>query len=115
MDVLGFRMREEPEPIDGESLLPILRAERHERLTPIGFESQQQMCLTDNEYKLYSADLGETYELYDLLNDPFETQDIAADFPETVQSRKKALNNWRESCRESCRRLGSGCTDPVEG
>jgi len=55
----------------------------------------------NNRYKIYSSDSGETFALYDLVNDPSETTDISADHIEVVSKLKKQLEEWRKSCRNS--------------
>ena len=100
LEVLGFRMKGQPEPIDGVSLLPIIEGKMTKRPVPIGFESSKQVSLTDNHHKVYSNDGGKTYLLFDLLEDPGETRDIAAEKPQILQSMKTALDKWRLSCKE---------------
>lgn len=88
-------------PRDGISLLPVIAGEQTEREKPIGFESQKQLAWTTQQYKLYSKNGGETWELYDLLNDPSETKNLAAASPELVQQLSQSLAQWRESCKLS--------------
>jgi hypothetical protein len=71
------------------------------RPVPIGFESNKQVSLTDNRYKIYSKDDGKTFMLFDLLEDPAESMDIAADKPQILHSMKAALATWRQSCKNS--------------
>jgi arylsulfatase len=101
LDVLGFRMKGQPEPIDGISLVPLINGTMTERPVPIGFESAKQVSLTDNRYKIYSGDLGKTYMLFDLIKDPGETHDLAAEKPQIVESMKATLTRWRQSCKDS--------------
>jgi arylsulfatase A-like enzyme len=101
MDLLGFRLEGQPEPLDGLSLLPLLRDENDRRDHAIGFQSEQQLALVDDQYKLYSPDDGETFELYDVLADPEETTDRAADDPDRVRRMADHLAAWRASCRQS--------------
>jgi len=101
LDVLGFKMKGQPEPIDGVSLLPLIKGKMTKRPVPIGFESANQVSLTDNRYKIYSSNKGKTYMLFDLLEDPGEAKDLAAEKPQILQSMKATLIKWRKSCRES--------------
>jgi arylsulfatase len=101
LDVLGFRMKGQPEPIDGISLVPLINGTMTERPRPIGFESSKQVSLTGNCYKIYSGDRGKTYMLFDLIKDPGETRDLAAEKPQLVQSMKTTLAKWRRSCKDS--------------
>ncbi|TWU43524.1 Arylsulfatase [Novipirellula aureliae] len=101
LDVLGLQTDNTTKPVDGISLVPLINGKMDSRTLPIGFQSRKQQSLTDNQYKLYSRDSGKTYELYDLENDPYETSDIAAANPEVVESMKKSLQEWIESCQNS--------------
>ena len=101
MDVLGFKMKGRPEPIDGISLLPLIEDKMFERPLPIGFESRKQVSLTGNRYKIYSKDNGKTYMLFDLRNDPGENKDLASEKPQVLQSMKATIVKWRKSCKDS--------------
>jgi hypothetical protein len=39
--------------------------------------------------------------LFDLLEDPGENNDLAAEKPQVLQSMKTALVKWRKSCKDS--------------
>lgn len=101
LDAVGFKIPEAPKPTDGISMMGIIEGKQTERPTPIAFESQKQLAFIDNRYKLYSKDAGETYELYDIINDESETKDLAAEKPETVTDMKAKLDMWRASCKNS--------------
>ncbi|PHS01809.1 MAG: N-acetylgalactosamine 6-sulfate sulfatase [Blastopirellula sp.] len=101
-------------PIDGVSLVPVFSGKKYERQTPIGFQTGNMSALSDNRYKLYRAGGQKnakavkekqakpvTLELYDLLADPGETNNIAGKHPEIVASMLKQLIAWQESCAES--------------
>lgn len=100
LDVLGFTMPDAPEPIDGVSLLPLIRGEMKERPCPIGFQSDGQATLNDNRYKLVVQG-KKTPEMYDLLADPSETTDIAKEHPDVVAKMSVQLEAWKESCKRS--------------
>lgn len=69
--------------------------------------------LIEDRYKLvyhsspsrHPADNGRVppaeFELYDLIWDPGETQNLATHHPEIVQRMKRQLFEWRSSCRRS--------------
>ncbi|MBA7635731.1 Ulvan-active sulfatase [subsurface metagenome] len=101
LDVVGFKMKGQPRPIDGVSLLPLIEGRMTKRPVPIGFESGSQVSLTDNRYKLYSKNKGKRFMLFDLVEDASETKDLAAEKPEILRSMKAALAQWRESCKDS--------------
>ncbi|MBT7299638.1 MAG: N-acetylgalactosamine 6-sulfate sulfatase, partial [Victivallales bacterium] len=74
-----------------------------DRPNPIGFESRNQVSLTGNRYKIYSKDKGKTYELYDLIDDPGEKTNLAAQHPDIVQRLRQTVETWRQSCQDSLR------------
>ena len=101
LDVLGFRMTGQPEPLDGVSLLPLIEGKMSERPKPIGFESGGQVALIDNRYKLITQGKGKTWMLFDLAADRSETKDLAAEKPEIVEKMTATLDAWRASCKDS--------------
>ena len=102
LDALGLALpEEESRPYDGISLLPLVEGKMTARTKPIGFQSDDQLALIDNRYKIYSADRGESFELYDLQADPEEKNDLAEKQPKVVQTMKETLLQWQESCKAS--------------
>jgi len=106
LDALGFKPKEQVLPIDGVSLLPLIEGKMTRRPRPIGFQSNRQLALVDNRYKLYSRGRrggkeGPVLELYDLLADAGEKKDVAAEHPDIVKSMAKQLMKWRASCKAS--------------
>ena len=101
LDILGFTMPDQPEPIDGISMLPFIKGNMKERQVPIGFESKKQVAFMNNRYKIYSPDQGQHFELYDIINDPQETTDISTEHPDIVKELSAELSRWRESCKRS--------------
>ncbi|WP_430931159.1 sulfatase-like hydrolase/transferase [Saccharicrinis sp. 156] len=87
-------------PYDGIDLIKAIKADKKERDGFIGFQSKTQKSLVTQQYKLITID-GEKFELYDLLNDPKETNNIAATHPKVVEEMKLQLEEWVESCKRS--------------
>lgn len=88
-------------PLDGISLADALEGEQAVRAEPMGFRFRNQVAWMDQQYKLISKDQGETFELYDLLQDPEEATDLAALQPERVTNMRRALEAWVASCERS--------------
>jgi len=98
---LGFHMKGQPEPIDGVDLMPLVDGSMTERPRPIAFESKNQIALVDNQWKLITTNKGKTWMLYDLVADPAEANDLAAQQPDVVAQMKQTLEAWRQSCQAS--------------
>jgi len=101
MAALGYTPKDAVKPIDGINLLALIDGNMEKRPVPIAFQSKEQQSLSDNRYKLYSSNKGKSYELYDLIDDPYEKKDIAAMHPEIVALMKQTLEAWIESCSKS--------------
>jgi arylsulfatase A-like enzyme len=97
--------------LDGENILPVLQG-MGERKAPIGFISplpsrlrkqetreEEQFTLIDKQYKIISIDDGHTYQLYDLIADEGESNDIAGENPEIFKKMQAELLSWIESCK----------------
>jgi arylsulfatase A-like enzyme len=85
-------------PRDGVSLTPLFDGNIERRERPIPFRHQGRAALVDNNYKLLTQDLSEgTFELYDLENDPAETQNLVEQQPELAARLQDALQAWSSS------------------
>jgi len=92
-------------PMDGISLINVIEGKQKERMKPIGFLFQEKISWITNQYKLISVDNGKTFELYDLIEDSTEQQNIAPNNAELVESMKEELFKWINSVEDS--RTGS--------
>ncbi len=101
LDVLQVTSPHSVTPIDGTSLLPYINADRETRNRPIPFEFKDQLALVDDRFKLYSSDGGRRFELYDIVEDPEETNDVATEYPRIVEQMKLRLMGWQASCKAS--------------
>ena len=88
-------------PLDGESLWGLLKGNKKEREEAIGFIIRDKISWVDNQYKLISVDAGETYELYDLVNDQVEKVNIIQNEPEIAARMKTELSAWKNSVENS--------------
>lgn len=88
-------------PVDGISLMPVIEGKVQQRKKPIGFQSDKQQAWITEQYKLYTPDAGKNWELYDLLNDPAEKENLSKKFPQKVNSLKQSLEAWIKSCKKS--------------
>ncbi len=112
--ILGYDMPAE-RPYDGISLLGAMDGKQKKRNHPIGFyfSAQKQETLIGDQYKLVH-NLGEkrprsdngktehaTYELYDLIDDPSESVNLAEKFPKVVSQMSEQLQSFVDSCQRS--------------
>lgn len=84
--------------LDGISLWPVFRGEVQERSKPIGFQSHGQAAWTTHRHKIYRKKPEDPWQLYDLLDDPFEATDLANSMPERVAELAQDFEVWRLAC-----------------
>ncbi len=104
LDYLDVRLPD-GRPVDGVSLRGVFQREMHERPQPIGFQSRGQLALSDNRFKLIRAKPESPWQLFDLLDDPTESNDVAEDHPELVDRMSQTLIQWQASCTRSSQGL----------
>jgi arylsulfatase A-like enzyme len=105
LDLLEISL-DNPPTLDGVSLRDVVESDKiQERDKPIGFQSRYKntimMVWNDERYKLVSKDNRVTFELYDLVNDPYERFDISSGHPELVDEMIAELNEWLSSVNEA--------------
>jgi arylsulfatase A-like enzyme len=101
--ILGDAEAPRSEPQDGINILPALQGEMSYRDKPMGFAYSKNAAWVTQQYKLVVGieNNHAKPELYDLLKDPYETNDIAERYPEIVKQMKAALTEWIQSCNHS--------------
>ena len=88
-------------PLDGISILEALEGNENERHLPIGFICTPKISWVTNRYKLIVDEKGNQFELYDLLNDKSEQENIIEECPEIAEKLKADLNEWLSSVENS--------------
>ena len=115
-EIMGYTMKKD-RPVDGLSLLDIINGKQQKREKAIGFQfdGHQQKALIGDRYKLVhnegdtrpgsdNSNLAfEEFELYDLVSDPGETKNIAAQHPAILKEMKTELEAFVLSCERSNR------------
>lgn len=112
----GVSPPESQPTLDGENILPLLSGEKQKRDSYIAFQApvmntknvmakkgSLQMCLQSDQYKLTSFDGGNTWLLYDMINDREEQHDISKQHPDVVKEMAAYLTQWRASCAKSAK------------
>ncbi len=100
LDVVGLPLPDD-RPLDGISLLPLIQNRIADRPDPIPFQSRKRTALSGRRFKLIGNVDEDEWELYDLMSDPSEQNDVSRANPETVSSMTTRLAEWRNSCEKS--------------
>ena len=102
LDILNLK-HPDHRPIDGESLLSLLKGEQTKRKKPIGFiySDQKKISWVNNSHKLISTDGGEHFELYDLIADRYEKVNIRETHEDIATIMKQELDVWLRSVNDS--------------
>ncbi|GLR17398.1 sulfatase family protein [Portibacter lacus] len=100
LDLLNMK-HPDNRPIDGVSVLDALHGKTTERTKPIGFICRPSTSWVNNEYKLIKEKQNSEYELYNLLDDPYEKKNIIGEFPEVAKALEKELDAWIKSVEDS--------------
>lgn len=78
--------------LDGQSLLPLIELKKFDRKNPIGFAYQNQIALNDSIFKMY-AQSGK-YELYNIIKDPSEANDISSQNSKVLRKMKSHFESF---------------------
>ena len=122
MEVLDIEPSKTPNQLDGVSLVSLLDGKMRERSQPIGFCIKNRVSYSDTQYKLY-GEKGQ-FELYDIVNDPYEERNIAEDKEQLIKQMIKQLEEFVNSCKSSFEgdeygkasyeKLGQSWPDPLK-
>jgi arylsulfatase A-like enzyme len=88
-------------PLDGVNLMPFIKTPEKTREKPIGFRFKTKTSWVNHQYKLITNDNGATYELYDIINDAIEKNNIIASEPKLTAKMKAELQAWLKSVENS--------------
>ena len=121
MDILNVTSDNDNWPIDGETLLPMLRSngEQVNRTKNMGWLLEKSMGYQSNEWKLVArsahcnATKGECdYALYNILRDPFEENNVTAENMDVYNELMVQFKAWNKSVENSqIHESGCGVTD----
>jgi arylsulfatase A-like enzyme len=98
---------------DGISLLPLIEGHATKRTTPIGFHCNGMQAWMEQQYKIVRTIKAKrkrsaAWELYDLLADPFEGNDLAATHSQIVERMAREFAKWAESAQADQQKVISG-------
>ena len=112
LDLLGVKVPDQPQPLDGVSLADLLDGKMPARPKPLAFWNRSRggghAAIIDNDLKLHlNAPAGRKRGkargpaagplLFDLSKDPKETTDLAAERPDAAGRLREALEKWQAS------------------
>jgi hypothetical protein len=101
-DIVGIDELDMITPIDGISLLPMMNSKLEKREIKIPFRFRDKGALIDNNFKLIVTSLtNQQFELYDLENDPKESNNLADTKSELFGTMKKDYIKWSLSVDSS--------------
>ena len=89
---------------DGMSIAGVFESEPSRREQPIGFRASGGLAWLDNDVKLvrnYNAESPEAFELYNVIDDPGEQQNLIELQPEVAARMRAELEAWNRSVDES--------------
>ncbi len=90
------------QPQDGTSVRALFEKEIGPRTKPLGFKHLKKAAFIDNDYKLVAPDLDKgVYHLYNVADDPNETNDLYRKKSAVAKRMLKQFENWSASVQAS--------------
>ena len=83
-------------PLDGLSLLPVLRGQQREGHEAMYWEHFGSSAIRSGQWKLVRFDTEDDWKLYNLATDRTETTDLSGEYPERVERMAQAWQRWAE-------------------
>lgn len=84
-------------PLDGISILDALHGNVKHRNEPMGFIYRSKVSWVTDRFKLIGDTSMERMELYDLINDRAEEENLIEELPELAEQLKTELSDWLQS------------------
>ncbi|RIW12544.1 arylsulfatase [Algoriphagus lacus] len=82
-------------PTEGQSLLPAIRGQKSVREKPLFWEWSVGRAVRKGDWKLVTHGKDADWELYNLNEDPFETQNLASTQPEMIKELAGLFEAWK--------------------
>ncbi len=99
LDALGIPLPKD-RAYDGISLMPLIEGDAVRRKKAIGFHCNGWDAWTEHQYKIVRQNKKAEWELYDLLEDPFEEHDLAKTKSDVVGRMVHEFSSWAASCEK---------------
>ena len=97
--ILGHQMGNYP--LDGIDLMPVLMDSIDNPERNLMFSHRGQQAVIGNEFKLYSSDHGDTFELFNMSVDSMENFDVSDKYPEIKFNMIEEWQQWKTSVAQS--------------
>lgn len=88
-------------PMEGQSLIPAILGTIQKRNQPLFWEWSVGQAIRSENWKLVKFGKNAAWELYNLENDPHETQNLAGSRPEKVQELSVLFDQWKTKVTRS--------------
>lgn len=82
-------------PMQGVSLLPAFFGQETERSEPLFWEWKDGQALRHGGWKVVKNGLDREWDLYNLMEDPTETNNLASEYPEKVKELDQLFRDWK--------------------
>nr|WP_299069421.1 sulfatase-like hydrolase/transferase [uncultured Allomuricauda sp.] len=102
-NILNIDIAKYKRPYDGIDILPFVLDTEKNRDQEMAFAIQQQAALIKGKYKIYSANEGDSFELYNIDEDPGETKDLAEANTEKLGELSESWKSWKKSQEKSAK------------
>ncbi|GJM30462.1 MAG: N-acetylgalactosamine-6-sulfatase [Cyclobacteriaceae bacterium] len=100
-NILNIDIEKYHRPYDGSDMLPFVRDKSKKRTKFLAFSLREQAALIGNEFKIYSSDSGDSFQMFNLLDDPSERRNIAGDNPDKLNEMIAEWRGWQQSLQAS--------------
>jgi len=84
-------------PLEGKSLVPVFEGNERPGHDALYWEHMGHRAVRQGQWKLVAGDEGK-WELYDLVADRTEQNDLAALYPEKMEHLRQLYDNWADRC-----------------
>lgn len=91
---------EEIVPMQGVSLMPLARGKEVKRNKPLFWQWKRGRAVRQGNWKLVAQGHDAAWELYDIMEDPTETNNLAERYPEVVQKMDQQFIDWLEETKQ---------------
>lgn len=88
-------------PYDGIDILPLALGNEKNREKEMAFAIKKQAALIKGEYKIYSSNSGGSFELYNIVEDPSETINLAEVKSKKLNELIALWKSWKKSQEKS--------------